>query len=165
MSEVLVLYTGKLFLPGGTVYNWAGDISNELRQSLFLEAPVNRRPNKSRTAWPGTLREGISVGVPKMVGPKALEITAQSDAPYTLYVLRGTGRIFSKTGRIPKGFTGAGQFREIGPGSGMYLPSNPGYGKGKYVQSVSGQTANNFMQRAVDRVAFSHPSLRGMAIF
>lgn len=160
----LVLYTGVLFAPGGLVSRWGEGIEFELLRHIGEAAPVNKRPNKGRSAPPvGTLKASINANLTH--AGKTLHIEVASDATYSLAVLRGTGTIFAKTARIPKGFTGAGRFRIPGPGSGMYLPANPGHGKSKFVQQVSGQTSNNFMQRGVDRVAVSHPSLRGMTVF
>lgn len=158
---VIVITDTKLFNRTGDIRRWADRVEAAFTAHAIAEAPLNRRQNKNRGAPPvGTLKAGISGEVTR-VGPRQLQTIIKSEAPYTLYVLKGTTTIFSKTGRIPKGEPGAGQFVPIGPEEGgMSLPPNFGI-KRIYRQRVRGQSANNFLGRAFDATARTHSSLRG----
>jgi hypothetical protein len=46
----------------------------------------------------------------------------------------------------------------------MRLPANPGYGRARWHQHVRGQKANNFLGRAYDLTAKTHPALKGVSM-
>lgn len=84
-----------LYRPGGMVHRWMTLMTTRFEGHAKRAAP-------ERT---GTLRAGITANaIP--VGPKQMRGTIASNAPYSLYVLRGTGfpergrggRIYSKKG-------------------------------------------------------------------
>lgn len=162
----VVVTDTKLFNRTGAVGVWSEKIKVAFEAHAVEEAPTGAdtgRINKSRAnaAWPvGSLKANISGDVDR-VGPRQIVTTISSRAPYSLYVIKGTGPIFSKSARIPAGEPGAGQFAELGEGRGMYIPGNPGWGGSKIRQHVRGQKANNFLARAFDATARTHSSLRG----
>lgn len=160
----IVVHDEKLFLPGGDIYEWGREVTAQIGEFTRLEAPVNKRQVKSsaNAMWPvGSLRAGIDSDMLK-VSLRRMTISLSSRAPYTDYVRYGTSRIFSRSARIPKGEPGAGQFAELGwETGGMYIPAGMGH-KALIRQSVSGQAANDFIQRGFDRTAALHSSLRGM---
>lgn len=163
----IVVTDTKLFNRTGDVGRWAARVEVAFTAHAIEEAPTGAstgRVNKSRAnaGEPvGSLKAGISGSVNR-VGPRQIETIVASSASYSLYVIKGTSTIFSKTARIPAGESGAGQFAELGPGQGMYLPANPvPGGSAKMRQRVSGQKANNFLGRAFDATARTHSSLRG----
>jgi hypothetical protein len=162
-----VEYDEVMYAPGGIVHRWVHEVSSTMYFNLEHEVPFNKRPNKTYgQPPPGTMRALLFSDVDR-VGPKEFVIDAGSNAHYTRYVVQGVpGRIYARSGRIPAGEPGGGQFIEIGEDyqSGMYLPANPGYGPGRRHQSVRGQSANNFIGRAYDTTARMHPALPGMAI-
>jgi hypothetical protein len=159
-----------LFARTGLVGRWASSVARELKSNTIREAPRGRdsgRINKSRANAgepEGSLKRGIRSST-RRTGPTSLEITLESTASYSTYVLKGTRTVIAASARIPRGEPGAGQFRDLrgedGERFGMYLPANPGFGRSKFVQRRRGQRANNFMQRGVTKTAVRHESLRG----
>lgn len=160
-----------LYAPTGAVGRWATAVARELKSAAVAEAPTGAtsgRVNKSRqnASEPvGSLKRGIRSSTSR-TGPHSLDITLESTASYSLYVLKGTPTTYSKSARFPAGTYEAGQavggrFIPLGPQSGMYLPANPGYGRSKFVQKRKGQRANPFFDRAVRTVSARHASLRG----
>lgn len=164
----IVVTDTKLFNRTGDVGRWAARVETAFTLHAIEEAPSGESTNrvhKSRAnaAWPvGSLKANIHGDVAR-VGLRQLQTTISSDAPYSLYVLRGTGMIFSKSARVPKGEPGAGQFAEL-EGGGMYIPSNPGWGRSRIRQRVRGQKPNDFLGRAFDATARTHSSLRGFSM-
>jgi hypothetical protein len=161
-----VEYDEVMYAPGGIVNRWVHEVSSTMFFNLEREVPVNKRVNKTYGQPPvGTMRALLFSDVDR-VGTKEFTIEAGSHAHYTKWVVQGTSRIYAKSGRVPAGEPGGGQFIEIGEeyASGMYLPANPGYGPGRRHQSVRGQAANNFIGRAYDTTARMHPALPGLAI-
>lgn len=166
----IVITDTKLFNRTGQVGLWAARVEAKFTANAKTEAPHGGEKGRwNKSNWSkanlgvgpaGSLRRSISGEVVR-IGPRHLQTTVSVDVPYALAVIRGTGTIFSKGARVPRGEEGAGQFREIGFGRGMYLPANPGWGKARFRQRVRGQSANNFLGRAFDRTAITHPSLRG----
>ena len=165
----LVIADSVLFNRTGMIGRWAEGINTSFVAHAIAEAPIGSdsgRVNKSRAnaAEPvGSLKAGISGDVNR-VGPKQLQVVVSSSASYSLYVLRGTGMIFSTASRVPKGEPGAGQFRALESGEGLYIPANPGWGKALIKQRVRGQSANNFFERAFAATARRHSSLRGYSM-
>lgn len=151
-----------MYLPGGIVNRWVHTVASEMYFWMEREVPVNKRVNKTSGQPPvGTLRAMLFSDVDQF-GPHELQITAGSRAPYTRYVVEGTGTIYSRSARGEGGrFVSLG---EGGEGGGMYLPANPGYGGARWRQHVRGQAANNFIGRAYDMTARVHPSLRGVSM-
>ena len=164
----IVVTDTKLFNRTGDVGRWAARVETAFTAHAIVEAPsslLSGRPNKSRAnaAYPsGSMKERISGEVVR-VGPRQLQTTVLVDVPYAMYVIKGTGPIFSKSARIPKGEPGAGQFAPLGEGGGMFLPAQPWVGS-KVRQHVRGQSANNFLGRAFDATARTHSSLRGFSM-
>jgi len=116
---------------------------------------VNKRPNKSSgEPPPGHLVASLSSDVTQ--AGKVFSITENSRAHYTRWVVEGTGTIFARGEK--------GQFAAAGEGRGMYLPANPGYGRARWRQRVRGQSANNFLGRAYDLTARTHPALKGISM-
>lgn len=169
VSKVLVT-DQHLFNRTGMIGRWAERIKNEAVAFTRKEAPDGRASGRDRKSdWtyshlgpypPGSMKRSIS-GEVLRVGPRQLNTKIVVDVPYALYVIKGTGTIFSKSARVPAGEEGAGQFREIGfEEGGMYLPSNS-RGKAMMRQRVRGQRANNFLARGMRQTAAKHPSLAG----
>lgn len=167
--EGIVVTDSKLFGRTGSIGRWAAGVEASFTAHAIVEAPTGAdtgRVNKSRAnaGEPvGSLKAGISGEVVR-VGVRQLQTTVSSSASYSLYVLKGTGTIYSKSARIPAGEAGAGQFAPLGEGSGMYIPGNPGWGGSKIRQRVRGQAANDFLGRAFAATARSHSSLRGFTM-
>lgn len=160
----------KLFNRTGDVGRWAERVKVAFVAHAIEQAPTGAstgRVNKSRAnaAFPvGSLKASIRGDVER-IGPRHLQTTVSANTPYAIHVIKGTGPIFSRSARIPAGQAGAGQFAPIGFGfGGMYIPANPGWGKAKIRQHVSGQRANNFLGRAFDATARTHSSLRGFSM-
>lgn len=153
-----------LYLPGGSVHRWAHQVGRELTAAVILHAPVNKRVNKGYNSPgpPGYLKSHIS----GEVGNTSLRIfttTISVDAPYALAVIKGTGRIYSRSAR-----SSTGQFTPIRGEDGerlggMILPANFGIGR-LLRQSVRGQRANPFLAEAFGDVSRRHSSLRGFSM-
>lgn len=151
-----------MYAPGGIVHRWVHEVASEMFFWMEREVPVNKRVNKTAGEPPvGTLRAMIFSDVDR-IGVREFQISAGSRAPYTQYVVKGTGPIFA----APR--AASGQFIPLGEGDeafgGMYLPANPGYGRARWRQRVRGQDANNFIGRAYDHTARAHPALRGTSM-
>lgn len=145
-----VVHDGVLWGPTGEFGRWARSIKGELGSAGFFEAPINQRTNKTAGQPPvGSLKAGIEAEL-QQVTLRRYDITLSSSVFYSLYVLKGTGRIYSRGE--------GGRFGAALPGEGMYLPSNLGY-KARWRQSVRGQDANPFLQRAWNTVAAHHSSM------
>lgn len=173
----IVVTDSVLFGATGDVGRWARAVERNFTRNAIEEAPTGAtsgRVNKSRAnaAYPvGSLKASISGEVTR-IGVRHLQTIISVDVPYALYVIKGTGPIFSRSARVPAGTRDesgrgiGGQFAPIGWGGdivgGMYLPGNPGWGKARIRQHVSGQHANPFLDFAFARTAARHPSLRGM---
>jgi hypothetical protein len=151
-----VEYDEVLYAPGGIVHRWVHEVNSTMFFNLEREVPLNSRVNKTFGEPPvGTMRAELFSDVTR-IGTKEFTIEAGSNAPYTKFVVEGTGPIF----KAPR--NEAGQFvslGEDGEGGGMYLPANPGFGPGRWRQRVRGQAANNFIGRAYDATARAHPAL------
>jgi hypothetical protein len=141
----LVVYDSVLFNRTGQVRRWADAVQVRFTANAISEAPLNKRPLKSRSSTlpVGGLKAGISGDVTR-IGPRMLQTDISSSAPYSLYVIKGTGPVISPT---RKAF--------------MTLPANPGYGGHQRAKTVSGQKPNDFLTRAGAITARRHPSLRG----
>jgi len=145
-----VVHDAALWGPTGAFGRWARTITAELESVGFFEAPVNRRANKTAgEPPPGSLQAGIKAEY-QQVTLRKYDITLSSSVHYSLYVLRGTGRIY-KRGE-------GGRFGSAQPGEGMYLPANFGY-KARWRQSVAGQKSNPYLQRSWNTVASQHSSM------
>lgn len=161
-----------LFDGNGDVTKWVTLRTAALSRRAKKEAPHggdSGRINKS-SANPeefGALRKGTRASKNMQPGPLQFQITLESTVRYSLYVIKGTkSPITAKLARNPAGTRDAfgnaigGQFVE--GRRGMFLPPNPGFGKGGIpTQQVRGQRANDFLSRAVNREAQLHPALRG----
>lgn len=149
-----VEYDEVLYAPGGIVNRWVYEVNTTMFFNLEREVPVNQRVNKTAGEPPvGTMRAELFSDVSRL-GTREFMIEAGSNAPYTRYVVEGTGPITAS----PR--NELGQFVTIGEeGGGMYLPANPGFGPGRWRARVRGQAANNFIGRAYDATARAHPAL------
>lgn len=153
----VVVYDSVLFQRGHMIMRWAEAVEKRFTANAILEAPMNKRANKSTWgnlaayAAPGALKANIRGEVYK-VGPKHIQTVIGAHVPYALYVHDGTDTIFPVNGNY------------------LSLPFNAGHvsvrhierwGHSTPVKSVSGQAANPFLTRAHDATARRHPSLRG----
>jgi len=144
-----------LFVPGGEISRWVYGVASELHFYTLNEAPLNKRPNKtSNSPPPGHLISMLDNDVTQI--GKVFTIVEHSRAHYSRYVIEGTGTIYARGE--------GGRFAAAGEGGGMYLPANPGYGRGRWRQRVRGQSANNFLGRAYDLTARTHPALKGISM-
>lgn len=84
--ETVVVFDELLYKPGGQVHRWMTLLCGHFESHAQHEAPT-------RT---GELRAGI-VSHAEPFGPRQMRGTIASEAPYSLYVLRGTG--FPERGR------------------------------------------------------------------
>jgi hypothetical protein len=171
----VVIFDEVLFKPGGQVHRWMTLVCRHFEEHAQRFAPVRS----------GELREGIHSEAHPF-GLRQMQGTIASEAPHTMYVLKGTtgpimatkmwnnpGGAYSKLwGSWPKG----GKFtrkRVAGEERRQYSVPNKGYwlavGKQRLYPptlirgSVSGQEANNFLFDAWRATARTHPSLRGLA--
>jgi hypothetical protein len=143
----MVVYDSVLFGVGHQVRRWADRVERRFTAAAIEAAPLNKRANKGRGAPPvGSLKAGISGSVTR-VGPRHLVTDISSAAPYSLYVISGTGPI---TAGNPQNWR-----------TWMYVPPNPGFGTRTRHQIVSGQAPNNFLLTAAHVTAVRHSSLRG----
>jgi len=145
---VLVLYDSVLFEQGHQVARWAHRLERRFTENAIAEAPVNKRMNKS--PWysefpPGSLKASIH-GSADRIGPKHWQVVLYIDVPYAKYVLDGTQGPITPT-----------------HGKYMVLPPNVAFGTSPLHKTVSGQDANNFLQRAHAATAIFHPSIRGLS--
>jgi hypothetical protein len=159
----IVVTDTKLFNRTGDVGRWAEKVNLAFVRHALNEAPVSsgegqrRWPARAQTSiYPGALRDSIEGEVVR-VGPRQLQTTVSVNVFYALYVIKGTGTIWSKTAR-----TEGGQFQALegGQQGGMRLPAQPWIGA-LTRQRVRGQSPNNFLGRAFDATARTHSSLRG----
>lgn len=150
----IVVHDQALFLPGGDINVWLNTVKQQVEFGITRECPIGHRPNKTDGTGPGHLASTIFADLTR-VGLRQATIVAGADADYTIYVVKGTSRIYSRNE--------LGQFTEAGFGrGGMFLPANPGYGGDKFRQSVAGQKANNFIVRGWNDAARRHSALRPM---
>lgn len=172
-----VMFDQRLYSKGHLVDRWFTLLVTRFGEHARDSAPV-------RT---GVLRAGINTDVDR-IGPRTLNGTIESTAPYSLFVLRGTtGPIMSNKawaaggdieaayrtlwGVWPRG----GKFSRTGPGPRkqhrvpikgywMPVPKFKGSTAISYQFSVSGQEANNFLLKAWAATARQHSVLRGVSI-
>lgn len=86
----VVIFDEVLFKPGGQVHRWMSLICEHFETHAKHEAPARS----------GELRAGI-VSHAEPVGARQMRGTIASEAPYSLYVLRGTGHpMKGRGGRI-----------------------------------------------------------------
>jgi len=167
----IVIYSSVLFEVGHNIRRWADSVERGFVLNAKQAAPA-------RT---GELRAGIWGEVHK-VGTKNLETVIHSDAPHTMYVLRGTtGPIMSNRmwrfhnnpayanvpGGIPRGGRRTHNGLMVGVDMdwmhkhGYALRLRPGNGFPELFKlSVHGQEANDFMAAAMEATARRHSSLR-----
>lgn len=154
-----------LFTPGGDIYRWAHQVQREFVTEARLRAPIDKRANKTAVwiGYPvGSLARSIS-GEVRHPSLRIFNTQIVVDVPYALAVVRGTSRITSRSARVPRGESGAGQFAPLGDGGGMILPPNFGIGTLRR-RSVSGQRANPFLAETFRTVGARHSSLRGFSM-
>jgi hypothetical protein len=138
-----------LFAPSGSIGRWAKKVAAKNTIETKKAAPVNKRTNKFPGNFPrGYLRSQISSSVDRE-GPKIIGIATESRAPYTIYVIQGTGTQYFRdaAGRFAKG--------------GFPLPAN-NFGDFRRARIIRGQAANNFLVKGLAGTARTHPSLGGV---
>jgi hypothetical protein len=117
----------------------------------------------------GELKAGIH-GDTTAIGPKLMQGAAYSDSPHTGYVIHGThGPIMSnglwRNGGVPRYTTSVNNrgrtVRHLVPGQRLAVGRNL-YPPVRHMFTVSGQTANNFLERAWRATARNHRSIRGI---
>lgn len=132
-----------LWYEGHLVNRFASQLGIELRNSIKIETPVNKRANTGHGP-PGNLKRSISWRKNR-VAPAAKLITGTiSGAYYGLWVNDGTPTITSRRR--------------------MFLPPNVvngvSYDGRKGVKTVSGQDGDGFIDRGYAITARHHPCLR-----
>lgn len=174
--SAVVIFDETLYKPGGQVHRWM-----TLLTTHFEEHAIAAAPQRS-----GDLRAGIHSHA-QPVGIRQMEGTIASDAPHTMYVLRGTtgpitnrrmhanpegaySDLWGSIDPVTKKFT---RRRIKGVQRKIYTVRNKGYwlavGRDRLYPptkirgSVAGQEANNFLFAAWRATARTHPSLRGLA--
>jgi hypothetical protein len=164
----LVMYDERMYQGRGhIVYDWGKRIERRFTATAIAEAPMRS----------GELKAGIS-GSMTRTGIRQLQTVIRSDAPHSIYVLKGTqgpimsnrlyrfqgrtGLFLPRGGFVRQGGRAVGIDKEFLKSKGYMLYVRPGAGfGGQHMISVSGQEANNFMGRAAQAVARRHSSLRG----
>jgi hypothetical protein len=155
------MYHGK-----GVVFVWVGRVTRRFARDARRFAP--RRS--------GRLKAGIRAGTPRNPLRKSVQGTISSNAPHTMYVLRGTrGPIMSDALWALGGPSNPAAFRTVSyvdrrgnprtrqmfrPGMLMAVGRNP-WPPTNPMAIVHGQAANNFMRKAWASTAAAHPALRG----
>lgn len=161
----VVVFDEKMYHGTGTVRRWADRLTANFTKNAVAEAPEHT----------GQMKQQIEGNVTS-AGPKQISMTIASNAPYSLYVLKGTtGPIYANRAwnlmnarpnmDLQDVFfhrTKRGE-RPI-PRRGMMLRFIGYDGKQHITTAVSGQEANNFLGRAWIRTARTHPSIRGQGI-
>jgi len=126
--SAVVMFDERLYRPTHLVHHWMTKVTMRFESEAVIAAPKDT----------GFLAAGISGSV-KQLGPRMLNGTISSEAPYTMYVIRGTGfPVKGHEGRIytTKGFytrniddafvelwgtvSKAGKFNRKGKGDGTY---------------------------------------------
>jgi hypothetical protein len=126
----VVIFDELLYRPTHLVHHWMTKVTMRFEAEAINAAPVDT----------GVLVAGISGSV-KTLGPRLLQGTISSEAPYTMYVIRGTGfpvkghegRIYTTKGFITRNPDDAyvmlwgtqsrangGKFNRKGRGDGTY---------------------------------------------
>lgn len=171
------VFSERLYRGRGDVKKWVDLITDRFTRET--RKYVIRSSTRS-----GELARGIHSST-KTVGPHQVLGTWMSEAPHTLYVLRGTtgpiqtnahfanpGGAFKLEWVTLKRGRRAGQRVLVRQGqkghfmpipdrsSGLFAPP----GQGFYATSVSGQTAHNFLERAWRGTARDHRAIRGRGI-
>lgn len=142
----IVIYDSRIFAPGDHVDRWAGSVERG-----FVARAKEQAPMRS-----GELVGGIH-GESFRAGTKHWEVHIHSEAPHTMYVIRGTyGPIRSTRAsyKDSKGRTIMPKM-ELRDGVGEFF--EPPF----YRLTVAGQRSNNFLARAAEATARRHSSLRG----
>jgi hypothetical protein len=135
----VVVFDERLYHGHGDVKKWVDLITRH-----FWEHAVAYAPEREGRLKAGIIHETSQIGVRQVLG----QVT--STAPYTMFVLRGTG--------LP----GKGQAGYIFPKNGRLLRFGASGGYGPFVGPyVHGQKSDNFFERAWRATARNHRSIRG----
>jgi len=121
----------RLFLPGGDVWAWSRRVGRETLFESIAIAPSRTGHIKAMHGMTQT-----------PVGRRNVRFTIHNDADYARFVVKGT----------------TGPIRSTRPG-GMLLVRPAPYSRfNRFVplESVAGQSANNWLQRASDNVMLRH---------
>jgi hypothetical protein len=187
----------QLWAPGHLIYDWCARITLELEKQAKQTAPGI--PGTSMARWrgrkgTGRLRASI-VALGTRTGPESYTLTLTSQAPYSLYVLRGTAFggvkfIYSRAGFANRAFIDAnihtwheGELIQSGPNAGnpsgegkfgilpisgnmfMVLPPGAGHSR-RFHLRVRGQLPNAYLHRAWERTnEIHHNQLGGLVDF
>ena len=176
MAAVLVktvVFDRDLYKPGHMVHKWV----------TLVTANFTRHARDLAPKRTGELAAGID-GEATQVGPRQVEGTIASSAPYTMYVLRGTtspitttryhanpsgaysllwGSKDPKTGKFTrKRIKGVERKRFSIPNKGYFMrvPASE-WGPSVITSQVRGQAANNFLEAAWRRTGINHRAIRG----
>lgn len=148
-----VTYDQRLWDNGHLVGEWARGMATSLTLNTRSAAPVNKRAAPTR----GNLARGI-FSRSNRTGARQRRIFMYSSAPYTEYVVFGTDTIVAKSKKgmkLPPHYVGKGVNSATSKWVGMSFDGR------KRMKQVSGQPANDFFTRGLDRTSARHPSLRG----
>lgn len=138
----VVVFDQSLYRATGDVGKWCRLITRH-----FTQHAIEKAPERS-----GQLRAGIS-GDSHQIGPRQVQGVIESSAPHTMFVLRGTSSPI---------MTNAHWDNPSGRGKGHWLRVGAGNGYNEfYALSVSGQQANNFLEKAWRETARNHRAIRG----
>lgn len=120
-----------MFVPGGKVYSHA----------VELERSINKATKRATPKRTGYLARSLRTDRVGSSG-RGCNFRIWTDTEYALYVLEGTRPIITSRGPWPMRLYSA-PGRRIPPGKGKYV--------GWRMQWVSGQRANDFMERGLLR--------------
>lgn len=160
-----ILYDEKLYSKGHLVDRWFRLMTHRFEENAEASAPV-------RT---GKLAAGITADVYNRPSTKLLTAYITSNAPYSLYVIRGTtGPIMADRAWARPELNGQVMlWRDTPRGrrkvpirlKGHWMRLKPGAGWPKiFAYQVRGQEANNFLAKAWAKTARRHSCLRGAGI-
>lgn len=161
-----VIFDEGLYRAHGDIGRWVTLITRHFGEHAVRYAPIRSGELKAGIHWSS-----------RQIGTRQVEGAIQSDAPHTLYVLRGTtGPImtnlqFANPGgarilvwRDIKGKDGISRRQQIPVRvKGHYMPIPEGLGFDRFFATeVSGQHAQNFLLQAWRATARNHRAIRGV---
>lgn len=165
MSVSYVLYDEKLYSRGHLVDRWFRLMTHRFGENARESAPV-------RT---GALARGISTDVHNSVATRLLTAHITSNAPYSIYVIRGThGPIMADRAWARPELHGQVMLWRDTPRGRRLVPIRLkghwmklkawGEWPSSFQWQVRGQEANNFLAKAWAKTARKHSCLRGAGI-
>jgi hypothetical protein len=159
----VVMFDERLYHGNGDVNVWVIKVLARFVYEAKAAAPVGKASNPWRPP-PGTLKAGIQ-GSLSHPGAKIIEAFISSNAPHSLYVIKGTAYqghryIYSNLGWANKTQIDL-MFRRVTPQEipiEWFMPIPPP--GPRWQMRVHGQKANNFLFTAWRRTGRRHPALR-----